>query len=126
MAGDLARARASRDREAVQDLDSRREGARKAAGDARGAKADPKVANRIDRAFEKLDRKGDNLVSLDQLRRELPDVPRPVFDATLRQLRADRKFAAETHEGLTKAPTKSQRRASIREGGQRLTYLARR
>lgn len=82
------------------------------------------VRSRIEAAFEKHDH-GNNFVKIHKLRAELPDVPREHFDAALRDMRRDRHYSGDTHEGLYGTLTKDERDAGIREAGTNLVYLSR-
>ena len=65
-------------------------------------------------------------MKLVDLRRELANFVRERFDAGLRQLRIDREFSLDSHEGLLKPLTPEERAAGISEAGSLLVYVSRR
>lgn len=54
------------------------------------------VSQRMDDAFGRLDTAGDNYVFIGDLRKALPDVPRPEFDAALNDLRKAKHFTVDS------------------------------
>jgi hypothetical protein len=79
-------------------------------------------------AFDQLDRRNGatNFVKLADLRDALSEFSREEFDAGLRQLRLDRVFSLDSHEGLYGSLTQEERDAGVRESGSLLIYASRR
>jgi hypothetical protein len=78
-------------------------------------------------AFDELDRRNGstNFVKLADLRDALSEFSREEFDAGLRQLRLDRVFSLDSHEGLHGSLTHEEREAGVREAGSLLIYASR-
>jgi 2'-5' RNA ligase len=95
-----------------------------------GRRAGPDRASfpqRFDAAFAKLDGAsgGHNYVTLEALRRALPDISRADFDAGLHALRKARHYTLDPSDGRHVRLTDAERDAGIREGSHLLVYVAR-
>lgn len=84
-------------------------------------------AQRFDAAFERLDARagGKNFVKVGELRRELEEYSREVFDAGLRALRVADRYAMESAHGGAVRLSDEELRAGIREGSSLLIYVSR-
>jgi hypothetical protein len=65
-------------------------------------------------------------VLLHDLRRALPDIPRPEFDERLNDLRRSKLFSLDSADGRHVRLTPEQLEAGIREANSLLVYVARR
>lgn len=81
----------------------------------------------LDRAFSQSKGASNNLVSLDEFRSKLGGT-RASQDAAIREGRVARQYTLETHEGLLRPPTASQKAASIPgpQGERAFVYIVKR
>ncbi len=85
----------------------------------------PDFAKRFAEAFDSLDKSGNNLVSLVDLRRELSSFDRGAFDAGLRELRKTGRYTLNSAEGRG-GISEEERLAGILESGNLLLFVSRR
>ncbi len=97
-----------------------------AARDLVGSTSSVDFSGEFDHAFEKLNRQGGsiNFVSLVDLRRALAAIPRPVFDAELRQLWSEGRYSLRAAEGRF-GISPEEREAGFWQEGALLLYVSR-
>jgi hypothetical protein len=112
--------------EALSALQGQRQATRKAAYDAKAGPVSDHVQGKIKAAFEKAPGAKDNFAKLVDVRRDLPGVSRPAFDANLRAMRQRGEIALDSHEGLHGAKlSRAEKTAGVKEAGSNLVYAAR-